>query len=245
MRRPETASASCPVSSAVSSAENWICALFVGFVLVLYAAITYFAGPPAEVSSLQPTCAAWSMITASPRSRSRWLTSSGWLTVLVGVPLTVACTGRLPDEMHGTVTVSAVAVAAVTVTGAPPMVTVLSARVVLNWLPFRVADDPGTIGDGLIELMVGPDGSTVEIVKVWSFDVSSPPLAVPPLSFRRTVTVAEPTWSGSVVNVRVPLGETAGCTSKRALLSLLASKVSVCAPSPGPGETDVAQAGNE
>src|SRR6185436_2976919 len=56
------------------------------------------------------------------------------------------------------------------------------------------------------------------IVNVWSALVSWPPLAVPPLSNSRTVTVAEPKAFAAGVYVSVPVGLMAGNTLKSALL---------------------------
>ncbi len=52
-------------------------------------------------------------------------------------------------------------------------------------------------------------GVTV-MVNVWSALVSTPPLAVPPLSWTWTVTVAVPVAFGAGVKVRTPGGDTAG-----------------------------------
>ena len=49
------------------------------------------------------------------------------------------------------------------------------------------------------------------IVKVCVALVSTPPLAVPPLSWIVTVTVAVPTAFAAGVKVSVPVGLTAGC----------------------------------
>ena len=59
------------------------------------------------------------------------------------------------------------------------------------------------------------------IVKVWTALVSSPPLAIPPLSLMETLTVAEPTWLAAGVNVSVPLELTAGSVENRPVLSLV------------------------
>src|SRR5205085_822875 len=69
-----------------------------------------------------------------------------------------------------------------------------------------------------------------------------PPLGVPPLSCSTTVTTAEP---GGVegLNVSVPSGATAGCTSNRAGLLAVAMKLRAWPASLGPGETLVAQFG--
>ena len=52
-------------------------------------------------------------------------------------------------------------------------------------------------------------GITV-IRKVFDEEVSCPPLAVPPLSLRNTVTVAMPLALVAEVNVKVPAGFIAG-----------------------------------
>ena len=60
--------------------------------------------------------------------------------------------------------------------------------------------------------------------------VSSPPFAVRPLSFKKTVTVAEPFAFGVSVNVKVPSGAIAGKTEKSArsaTLGTLTVKVKV------------------
>ena len=66
------------------------------------------------------------------------------------------------------------------------------------------------------------------IVKVSEgVDVSTPPLATPPLSLIAIVTVATPLAFAFGVNVSDPLGLTAGCTLKSGLLLLLITKVKV------------------
>ena len=80
------------------------------------------------------------------------------------------------------------------------------------------------------------------MVKVWDAEVSTPPLAVPPLSFRVTVMVAEPLASGAGVKVRVPPAVMAGCALKRAVLLALTVKVRVWLDSfAGPALMFVAQ----
>ena len=101
---------------------------------------------------------------------------------------------------------------------------------------------PGSFGPALIPVaqpltVCGPESSATlwsaplvklgasftavtAIVKVCVALVSSPPLAVPPLSLRETETVAVPFAFAAGVKVSTPVGETAGCTAKRALLSL-------------------------
>src|SRR4051812_49286057 len=64
----------------------------------------------------------------------------------------------------------------------------------------------------LVNVGASLTGFTV-IVKVCN-DVSAPRLAVPPLSFRRTATVAVPYALPAGVNVRVPFGEIAGDAEK-------------------------------
>src|SRR5262249_20258480 len=76
--------------------------------------------------------------------------------------------------------------------------------------------------------------------------VSTPPLAVPPLSWIRTETVAEPDVVVDGVNVSVPAGETAGWTLKIGLLSLLTMKSRDWNDSlAGPALSDVAQFGTD
>src|SRR5512132_3681740 len=89
-----------------------------------------------------------------------------------------------------------------------------------------------------------PGGQLTVIVNVWVGLVSTPPLAVPPSSVRRTVMVAVPvTPLGS--QERVPSAATAGAVVKMAgLLLPVTSKVTVCpASSGGPAEMPVAQPG--
>ncbi len=62
------------------------------------------------------------------------------------------------------------------------------------------------------------------IVKVCAALVSMPPLAVPPSSCARTVTVAEPFALRAGVNVNVPFAATAGCAENSPLLSLVTMK---------------------
>src|SRR5262249_28724049 len=72
---------------------------------------------------------------------------------------------------------------------------------------------------------------------------STPPLAVPPVSWRTTVPGALPVAPAAGVNVSVPLALMAGPAEKRATLLLLVIwKVTVCHHSlAGPGEMAVAQ----
>src|SRR5438270_836767 len=81
------------------------------------------------------------------------------------------------------------------------------------------------------------------MVKVWAALVSTPPLAVPPLSCSWTVTVAVPLALAASVEVSVPLtAETVGCAEKSALLVLLTMKFSAWPlSSDGPAEMAVAQ----
>ena len=74
--------------------------------------------------------------------------------------------------------------------------------------------------------------------------VSLPPLAVPPLSTARTVTVAPPSASRVGVYVSVPSGAIAGWTAKSPGLLLETVKVTLSeASSAGPGVIPVAQPG--
>ena len=68
-------------------------------------------------------------------------------------------------------------------------------------------------------------GGMTVMLKVCGALVSVPPLAVPPSSWMRTVTVAAPLAPNPGVKVRVPVGLTAGWAEKRALLSLLTMKL--------------------
>src|SRR5437762_4294807 len=73
-------------------------------------------------------------------------------------------------------------------------------------------------------------------------DVSTPPFAVPPLSWSYTETIAVPNASGAGVYVSTPAALTAGCTLKSALLLFVTLNVSVCpASSAGPLLIAVAQ----
>jgi hypothetical protein len=76
---------------------------------------------------------------------------------------------------------------------------------------------------------------TVALVSV------SPGLAVPPLSWSLTETVAVPLAFAAGVNDRTPVGEIAGCTENRAVPLLLTRNATVWLGSPGPGEIAVAQ----
>ena len=84
-----------------------------------------------------------------------------------------------------------------------------------------MACDPGTVftGASLTPLTV--------IVNCCVTEVSWPPLAVPPLSWSVTDTVAEPLALGADVKVSVPAGLIAGCTEKRPLLLFVTVKANV------------------
>ena len=70
------------------------------------------------------------------------------------------------------------------------------------------------------------------IVNVCGADVSTPPLAVPPLSESVSVIVAVPATPGASVYVSVPVDDTAGPALNSAGLVLpVTLKVSVCAAS--------------
>src|SRR4029077_10254479 len=81
------------------------------------------------------------------------------------------------------------------------------------------------------------------MVKVCAALVSDPPLAMPPLSCRATVTVAVPFALAAVVYVNVPLAAIAGCVANSALLLLVTVKLSAWPiSSAGPALIDVAHA---
>src|SRR5947208_3128549 len=65
------------------------------------------------------------------------------------------------------------------------------------------------------------------MVKVCGADVSTPPFAVPPLSCKRTVTVALPLALGAVVYVKAPVALMLGWTENKGLLSLVTRKLTV------------------
>ena len=89
------------------------------------------------------------------------------------------------------------------------------------------------------------DGVTV-MVNICGALVSTPPLRIPPSSWTRTVTVAEPNAFGAGVNVSVPVGLTAGCTENNGLLLLVTMKSSAWLDSfAGPLLSAVAQPENE
>ena len=92
--------------------------------------------------------------------------------------------------------------------------------------------------------IVGAPGAVASmvIVKVCGALVSTPPLAVPPLSCTVTVTVAVPLADGFGVKVSVPFAAMAGCAVKSALFVTEAAKLTVCHTSrAGPGEILVAK----
>jgi hypothetical protein len=66
------------------------------------------------------------------------------------------------------------------------------------------------------------------IVNVCGALVSTPPLAVPPSSCSRTVTVADPLALAAGVYVNVPFAAIVGCAVNSAVLSLPTIKFSVC-----------------
>src|SRR5262245_9159814 len=73
------------------------------------------------------------------------------------------------------------------------------------------------------------------IVKLCGGDVSTPPLTVPPSSFRTSVIVAVPLAFDAEVNVNVPVGDTAGAALKSVGFVLpVTLNVSVWPVSPGP-----------
>ncbi len=84
-------------------------------------------------------------------------------------------------------------------------------------------------------------------VNVWLADSSSPPFAVPPLSRRTSVTVADPVALAAGVKVSVPLAATAGPAEKSAALVLsVIANVSVWPlSSAGPVDRFVAQAATD
>ena len=84
--------------------------------------------------------------------------------VLLARPLTVTMTAAEPatQSADGTVTVSDVALAAVTEAAVPPTVTPLLPGVALKFVPLIVAGWPGTSGLGEIALIVGTVGVVTE-----------------------------------------------------------------------------------
>src|ERR1043166_6331686 len=86
----------------------------------------------------------------------------------------------------------------------------------------------------------------IVMVKVWAALVSSPPLAVPPLSCSVTLTSAVPSRPGAGVKMRVPPDSTAGGLRKRDGLSFITWKATVCSASlVGPERMAVAQLGTD
>ena len=77
------------------------------------------------------------------------------LTALLVTPLTETVTFTAPAAILGTVTLSEVELAAVTMPVAVPNLTVLAFAVALKFVPVMVMDAPGAADVGLIELMVG------------------------------------------------------------------------------------------
>jgi hypothetical protein len=104
-------------------------------------------------------------------------------------------------------------------------------RVTLNTSAF-VPELPS----GVLASAIESDGFTgidTVTVKVCGALVSTPPCAVPPLSWRRTVTWATLLTPGVGVNVNVPFESIAGCTRNIAGLSLLTMKFRLCPDSFG------------
>jgi len=89
------------------------------------------------------------------KEKSGFVPATVKLTALLATPLTETVTFTPPAAILGTVTVSEVVVAAVTVPVADPKVTVFAFAVVLKLVPAMVIDAPGAADAGLIELMVG------------------------------------------------------------------------------------------
>ena len=88
--------------------------------------------------------------------------------------------------------------------------------------------------------------AVTSMVKVWAGERSTPPLAVPPLSFSRRVIVAEPLASAAGVKLRSPVdGSTAGPALNRAVLVLFVTVKARVWPlsSAGPLEMALAQPG--
>ncbi len=104
---------------------------------------------------------------------------------------------------------------------------------------------------GVVQLLSAPppvqvrDEGAVSLtvmVNVCAALVSTPPLAVPPLSWMCTVTVVLPSTLAAGVYVRVPVSEIAGWTLNRPLSSLVTMKSTTCADSlAGPALIEVAQ----
>src|SRR5205809_46277 len=86
------------------------------------------------------------------------------------------------------------------------------------------------------------DATPILITKDCTADVSAPPLAVPPLSWSATLTVAVPLALAAGVNESVPLAAIVGCTLKMPLLLFVTLKLSVWLASlAGPALSAVAQ----
>ena len=75
-------------------------------------------------------------------------------------------------------------------------------------------------------LGISATGNTV-IIKVCSKEVLSPPIKVPPLSDKLSVTVVKPCWFGVGVNISVPTESIIGALINKVKLSLVTSKVKV------------------
>src|SRR6185436_8539636 len=87
-------------------------------------------------------------------------------------------------------------------------------------------------------------GLLTVMVKVCGAEVSTPPLAVPPLSCATIVTVATPYWPVAGVYVSVPFALTAGCDENSGVLLLFKRNWTVCPlSSAGPGLMFVTQPG--
>lgn len=98
-----------------TSALNWNGLLVEGDELALKTETMYRAVPFADASSLQWESVALVRITDWPGASACWVTCSGWEKVRPRLPPSVTCTPTVPLLVQGTVTVSEVAVAAVTV----------------------------------------------------------------------------------------------------------------------------------
>src|SRR5207245_5420600 len=81
------------------------------------------------------------------------------------------------------------------------------------------------------------------MVNVCGGDVSTPPLAVPPMSFRTSVTTEDPDVFGLGVNVSVPFELSSGpIENSPGFVKSVTLKFTVCPDSSGgPGEIAVAQ----
>ncbi|MPN60846.1 hypothetical protein SDC9_208579 [bioreactor metagenome] len=91
--------------------------------------------------------------------------------------------------------------------------------------------------------MVGASLTVLTVmVKVCVADVSTPPLATPPLSFNVTLTVATPLALAAGVYVNLPVLLIAGCAENKALLLFVTVNVRICPLSfAGPLLKEVAQ----